>query len=313
MFLFANKKNYSKLSDKELLTNFRSENWAKLNSTDRIKVLQEVENRNAAEQGREPCLVKSVAGKEQYGCYYPTSNKIEVNVENSIKNKDGSITQNNSYQVLDTIYHEGEHAHQTNCVKNNIEPPQGLPKTTRDMCEIENSGNNYQGVISYSNCTCEIDSNNVAAKKVLESKELFKDDVEFNNYIDDRCEYFERVKNKDMSQVHMQQNEAVYRAYSRGDIDMKKHDDILLNEVYKDQPAFEEAKLMSERMNNEKMEYSKDIQNDNDVNAPCYSRSIEDTQQVEPTVQSSYETTDQGSDYDDSIDIEEEEQQIKRR
>ena len=134
MFDFANKKQYASATDKELLTNFRSENWDKLNNNKRIAVLQEVENRNAASQGRTPCTVRSTDSKSEYGCYYPSSNRIEVNVNDYIKNANGERISNNSYQVLDTIYHEGEHAHQTNCVNNQIGPPRGLPQTTRDMC-----------------------------------------------------------------------------------------------------------------------------------------------------------------------------------
>lgn len=303
MFLFANKKNYSRLNDKKLLSNFRSENWNNLNANDRGRILQEVENRNAVEQERSPCTVKPVLGKEHYGCYYPTRNTIEVNIENNIKNKDGSLKQNNSYQVLDTIYHEGEHAHQMNCVKNNIVPPQGLPKTTRDMCEVENSGDNYKGVISYSNCTCEIDSNNAAIKKVLESKELFKGDHKFNDYIEERNMHFENIKNKDIRQVRMQQNEAVYRAYSCGDIDLKKHDEILLNEVYKDQPAFEEAKQMSETLQKEKLENLQTLQQENVVSEKKYSHINEGNEQ-------DAELKDEVTHEEYDID---EQQQIKRR
>lgn len=264
MFGFANKQRYSKLSDQELLTNFRSENWSKIKPNDRIAILQEVENRNAATQGRTPCSVSSVNSKNEYGYYTPSNNAIKVNVNDYVKGTNGPI-KNNSYQVLDTIYHEGEHAHQTNCVKNQIGPPQGLPQTTRDMCEVENSGNNYKGVISYNNCTCELDSNNAAVKKVMESKELFKDDPEYGEYMKDRERYFERAANRDMSQVHMQQSEAVYQAYQAGDIDLQKHDDILLNEVNKDQPAFEEAKEISETIKQERLQ-----------NEQNFSRSVDD-------------------------------------
>lgn len=295
MFSFANKKNYSKLSDKELLLNFRSENWNTLSNKDRVQVLQEVENRNATQQGRTPCTVVSKSGKEQYGCYYPSMDRIEVNVDNEIKNKDGSVTQNNSYQVLDTIYHEGEHAHQKNCVKNGIDPPQGLHKTTRDMCQVENTPGNYSGVIDYSNTTKELDSNNAAAKKVLESKGLFKDDPEFENYLEDREQYFERVNNKNMSRVRMQQNEAVYQSYSNGDIDLKQHDNMLLNEIPSEQPVFTEAKEVSEQIHQERIERA--VSNEQKQNE---SESITETAEEQESID------------DDSID-QEEENKIKRR
>lgn len=254
MFGFANKKQYADSTDKELLTNFRSENWDKLNNNKRIAVLQEVENRNAASQGRTPCTVKSTDSKSEYGCYYPSTNKIEVNVNDYIKGENGERISNNSYQVLDTIYHEGEHAHQTNCVNNQIGPPQGLPQTTRDMCQVENSGNNYKGVIEYDHCTCELDSNNVAATKVMESKELFHGDKKYDEYLADREEYFKQASNFDMNTVRMQQNEAVYQAYKNDDISLEKHDSMLLNEVRSEQPAFREAKNVYGEIKNERAE-----------------------------------------------------------
>lgn len=50
----------------------------------------------------------------------------------------------------------------------------------------------------------------------------------------------------------MQQNEAVYRAYQSGDISLQKHDDILLNEVHSEQPAFSAAKKLYETIRNER-------------------------------------------------------------
>ena len=262
MFAFLTKKQYANYSDKELLSNFRSESWGKLSPDKRIALLQEVENRNAASQGRTPCVVKSTDSKDEYGCYYPKSNRIEVNVNDYIKNEYGERIENNSYQVLDTIYHEGEHAHQSNCIENQIAPPQGLHQTTRDMCEVENSGNNYKGVIEYDHCTCEVDSNNVAVKKVMEAKDLFQDDKNFDAYLADREDYFKQASNIDMSKVRMQQNEAVYQAYQNGDISLQKHDDILLNEVHSEQPAFSEAKELYEAIRNERSAYQENHQSE---------------------------------------------------
>ena len=264
---FTSKKRYSEYSNEELMSTFRSENWDKLSHSKRIKVLQEVENRNAASQGRKPCTVKSAGGKNDYGCYYAHSNRIEVNVNDSIKDADGKRISNSSYQVLDTIYHEGEHAHQTNCVKNQIGLPQGLPETTRDLCKVEDSrgvypkfdknGNQVGGVMRYSYCTCELDSNNAAARKVLESGEQFRGDAKYDEYLADRERHFERVSNFNMSEVRSQQNDAVYKAYQNGDISQQKHDDIRLDKLNKEQPAFSEAKSLRDAIKTERTESQK--------------------------------------------------------
>ena len=302
------KKRAHAATDEELLRNFRSENWAKLSTTKRLAVVQEVENRNAATQGRAPCVVREATAMGNYGSYYSECNEIDINVQDYIRNQDGSRSRNNSYQVLDSIYHEGEHAYQDYCVKNKIDASQGLPQTTRDMCKIENarvtrsnidlgSGReytetrfiqdpkngsiqpktiqrklregefyNYKKRIDYSNCTCEIDSNNVAAKKVLQNQELFRDDAEYKDYLQDREKYFERVASKDMSEVRMQQREAVNESLNRGDIDIETHDNILLNEIgyTQDQPAFVEAKEMHSQMRQARLEPSETIKQKSD-------------------------------------------------
>ena len=264
---FTSKKRYADYSNEELMSNFRSENWGKLSHSKRIAVLQEVENRNAASQGRKPCSVKPAESKNDYGCYYAHSNRIEVNVNDSIKDADGKRIGNSSYQVLDTIYHEGEHAHQTNCVKNQVGPPQGLPETTRDLCKVEDSrgvypkfdknGNQVGGVMRYSYCTCELDSNNAAARKVLESGEQFRGDTKYDEYLADRERHFERVSNFDMSEVRSQQNDAVYKAYQNGDISQQKHDDMRLDKLNEEQPAFSEAKSLRDAIKAERTESQK--------------------------------------------------------
>ena len=297
------KKQIHEVTDAELLKNFRSENWAKLSTAKRLTLVQEVENRNATMQGRVPCTVNETTAVGNYGSYYSECNEIEINVQDYISNNDGSYSNNNSYQVLDSIFHEGEHAYQDYCVKNKIDASRGLPQTTRDMCKIENAritrsninlgsgreytetrfvvdpkdGNiqpkviqkklrkgdfyNYKKRIDYSNCTCEIDSNNVAAKRVLQNQELFRDDAEYKYYLQDREKYFERVASKDMSEVRMQQREAVNESLNRGDIDIETHDNILLNEIgyTQDQPAFVEAKEMCSQIKQAQLEISKTI------------------------------------------------------
>ena len=277
---FTSKKRYSEYSNEELMSTFRSENWDKLSHSKRIKVLQEVENRNAASQGRKPCTVKSVNSKNDYGSYYAHSNRIEVNVNDSIKDADGKRISNSSYQVLDTIYHEGEHAHQTNCVKNQIGPPQGLPDTTRDLCKVEDSegvypefdenGKQIDGLMDYNHCTCEIDSNNVAARKVLASRGQFRGDIKFDEYLANREGYFENASNLNMSIVRMQQGASADLAYKNGDISQQKLDDIH-KLIHSDQPAFSEAKnlrdvIKAERIENQKSALSADTVRARSVN-----------------------------------------------
>ena len=262
---FTSKKRYADYSNEELMSTFRSENWDKLSHSKRIKVLQEVENRNAASQGRTACTVKPMNSNTNYGRYYPNCNLIEVNVNDFLKTKNEKES-NSSYQALDTIYHEGEHAHQINCVKNQMGPPQGLPEMTRDLCKVESSdgvypefdkdGRQIDGLMDYINCTSELDSNNAATKKILESREQFRGDTKYDEYLANRAEYFENISNVNMSYVRMQQGASVYRAYENGDISQEKLDNIS-EALHTEQPAFSEAKSLRDAIKAEQAESQK--------------------------------------------------------
>lgn len=89
---------------------------------EKIGVIQEPENRTAAEQGREPAKVVSSSKVTSYGSYNSTTNQMNINV-NSFS----------SYETLDTYVHESNHAYQAPCVNNGI----GYDEYTRYMMGVE--------------------------------------------------------------------------------------------------------------------------------------------------------------------------------
>lgn len=266
MFSFFNK--FKNQSDEELLKNFRSENYAQIKSkSEKINLLQEVENRNAKEQGRPPCKVVPLDKKYELGCfgeYSEDKNTISVNMRDDI----------NPYEMLDTVYHEGEHAFQTHCVEcrraGKPMPEGALPKETLDMCEVESfyttkdnlhrgSGDmyldksspligqyyNYNATVDYRMCTSEIDSNTYAVGKVMQNRELWKGDPAYVNYLDSRikeCSAFdEKINNGTMRYT---QENAVNESYARGDLSNQRRWDMIDNTVYTkgDQPAVKSFK-----------------------------------------------------------------------
>ena len=297
-------------SQEELLGCFRSEQWAHLKRNDRLAVAQELENRNAAEQGRAPCTVKDLKAKGKYGCYDSQSNTIWINPRDVVYSEKGVRMRNSGYQVLDCVYHEGEHAHQENCVKNNIGPPQGLPQTTRDMCEVENaritrrnaalgSGRryteeqytknpftgkervktvqkrfaagdfyNYKRTIDYESCTCEIDSNTAAAKKLMEHRALFEGDPAYGEYIREAERRFAGFPQEGPA-LYMQQSNAVQECFEREEFDRGRMEDILLNEigVGKEQPAFAEARAVGAQLGQLRREMAAERQVSNEARA----------------------------------------------
>ena len=75
-------KDYSKFSNDQLLDSFKSDNWSQMKENDRVGVIQELENRTAAEQGREPAVVVSSSRVTSYGSYNSTTNQMNINVSN---------------------------------------------------------------------------------------------------------------------------------------------------------------------------------------------------------------------------------------
>lgn len=71
--------NYSGLTDNQLLDSFRSDNWEGLSDTDKIAVIQELEYRSAAMQGRTPAKVLPLNNIDYYGQYVDVYNNIYIN------------------------------------------------------------------------------------------------------------------------------------------------------------------------------------------------------------------------------------------
>ena len=80
------KKQLQSASNESLLSNFRSDAWIKIQDKDkRIALLQEIENRNAHEQGREPCTVEELNSmKTEYGVYSGSRRTISVNINDQL-------------------------------------------------------------------------------------------------------------------------------------------------------------------------------------------------------------------------------------
>ncbi|MCD7809588.1 MAG: hypothetical protein LUH02_09610 [Erysipelotrichaceae bacterium] len=90
---------FSKMSKDELLDQFKSENFSQLKTDEeKLDLLQEVENRNAQLNGREPATVVQTNDPSLLGGYSASGHTIYININD------------NSYENLDSIIHEGEHA-----------------------------------------------------------------------------------------------------------------------------------------------------------------------------------------------------------
>lgn len=206
-------KDYSKFSNNQLLDSFKSDNWSQMKENDRVGVIQELENRTAAEQGREPAEVVSSSRVTSYGSYNSTTNQMNINVSNF-----------SSYETLDTFAHESNHAYQTYCVNNGI----GYDEYTRNMMGVETARDQNANLYNYARTSpqydmqCnELDSNNKAASFVMGEKDRYSSDPAYKDYIAERDSHFKDVNtaldNNQAMRTSMQ-NDQTYTSYVRGDI-----------------------------------------------------------------------------------------------
>lgn len=212
------KVDYSTYSDGQLLYQFKTENWSKLGENERVDIIQEMENRNAEQQGREPAEVVSSSRVTSYGSYNSMNNQIIINVNNF-----------SSYETLDTFAHESNHAYQNHCIENGV----GYDEYSRNMMEVESMRDENGNLYNYARTTpqydmqCnELDSNNKAAKFMLSESDRFKEDQEYKDYIAERDAHFKDVNyaldNYQGMRTSMQ-NDQAYTSYVRGDITQEQY------------------------------------------------------------------------------------------
>lgn len=266
-----NNDHYSEYTDDQLLDQFRSENWSSLNEQQKVGVLQEYENRNAAAQGRPPAKVVSEVQERAYGSYNDSSNTIFINVEDF-----------SSYETLDTLEHEGNHAYQTHCIKNGS----GYDDHSLSMMAAEgardSSGHLYNydtGTITNDLQNIELDSNNHAASVLISESERFKDDPAYAEYISERNTHFQIVNHNlehsaDVRDA-MQKNQA-WESFARGDLSPEQYQTVTQNFHDPDHtdPAVEESRrigeelealdheLSSEQSSEQSSEFSSDLSSD---------------------------------------------------
>ena len=196
-------KTISKFDDIQLISEFRNKNYSKLGPEQKISLLQELENREAKNQGRPVLDVIREPNPGNYGSFYPDDH---FNNKNNFKDSVLCIdTDQNPYEVLDTYYHESRHAQQRYA----IQTGKGMDEETTLFCKIEQNRNSND---TYDLRTKEIDANTVATKKMLEHKEVFQDDYKYLSYLKDREQHYDRVIRQDDKNPGMRMDEIMRKA-----------------------------------------------------------------------------------------------------
>ena len=185
--------NYSHLSNDELFNQFKTEQWHQLETKEqKIALLQEVENRIAAVNGREPSTVQEITDPTLLGSYNGYTHTISIRLDD------------NPYENLDSVIHEAQHANHRYSSTN----ISGLDQKDRAIISLEHypSENgkesfyayyqHHHGNDLYDIYHSELDANNTAFSVLFSQRERYEDDVNYQAYLEGRNAHFESVNTK---------------------------------------------------------------------------------------------------------------------
>ncbi len=198
---------YSGWSKEDLLDQFDSRNWNGLSEEDKIYLLTEMGKVYAEERGikNAPCIVLEC--EQRYGGYSGWKNQISINL--------GKCS--NSYEALDTLIHEENHAYQKQCIEEN----QGYTDGERALLKAENGIAYRQDGEAYYRQSLEIDSNNAGIKYLLEEQQRYQKDPAYAEYMSGRVMFYNVVtgdytNNPQLSNDSEQMQ--ILEAFSRGEL-----------------------------------------------------------------------------------------------
>lgn len=163
---------------------FRSDNWSKLSSEQRLESLRDFSNDYAEKIGlNETPNIVSVDGS-YYGYYDRTGNTIGINLS----------ANDNPYEALDTVMHECNHGMQQQTIDAGNSTAAGYTDGDYAVIKAQNCSDIYiSNGIENETQTYELDSNNVAVSNLSEMCSGMKDDPAYYEYMCNRETHFEAV------------------------------------------------------------------------------------------------------------------------
>jgi hypothetical protein len=163
------------------LSVFESTSWAKQTTEQRITALQALEDLMASKQGRQSRAVKTAALPTGVnGGYGPkTPDNLYINESLLV---DDSV----SFQLMNTVIHEGRHAYQDDCVAGKITP---LPEDVEKVCSWSHNmpkhGGYYESgrrYIVYRYQPIEADANDYAKQMMSSFKRQYQHDQRYQQF-----------------------------------------------------------------------------------------------------------------------------------
>lgn len=211
---------YSKMTNEELLNQFKNENWKNISTNkQKIDLLQEVENRHAHMYGRAPARVQETSDPSLLGSYNYGYHTISIRLDE------------NPYENLDSIIHEGQHANHTYASTNKM----GMSSMDKMMIDLEKLPStdhskshyayyqdaNHQDL--YNIYSSELNTNNTALSFLISQESRYGKDLLYQEYIIERNEHYNRIY-ADLTTLSQAKKEALLET-SRANYDNR-----LLNE-----------------------------------------------------------------------------------
>ena len=213
-------KDYSDYSNHQLFNQFKSIHWKNKTNDEKIAILQEIENREAEEHNRPPAKVVQ-CHSNNLGGYSNRTNIIEVKLVN------------NQFEVLDSLFHESEHANQYRAPINKVSFSENDRKLMKieDMTSADGVKSHYKKYESqlYDLMTSEIDANNAAFEKVSSLKKEYIDEKKYKEYLTGRKLYFNEVENQSNLKYSLKRDallDTIYGAYVRNEISEKEYQNL---------------------------------------------------------------------------------------
>lgn len=204
----------------DILRQFRSENWSKLDTNSRLDVLNAYEQLRASRIGRKPAVIQQMQ-------HIPANEGIAGKTLDGGRQIEIDLDMLSSYETLDTLIHESTHVEQFDACANNRTVNYSAESLNRFRAETVDYCADSP---DYDRQCLELDANNCAAEFMMSKADVFADDPKYFSYLQERKAHFKNI-NRDLQDNETErrqlQERQVSNAYRFGRISEQQYQDNL--------------------------------------------------------------------------------------
>lgn len=176
----------------KLFSSLKPKKWAKLSPSQRLNVAQNFENYYSRKfsRSRFRVLVDLTLDKTTMGLMEYDKKTIKINpvlISNELSN--------NPFLLMSTLFHEGRHVYQKDCITNEMKQNGKLKKFSKTN-RWQNSFGGYvdDEFYKYANQSIELDAHDFARKRMKKLKWLYKKHLAFINELERLDNFSENIK-----------------------------------------------------------------------------------------------------------------------